>query len=119
LLFRKDGDAPAHHVAISLGDGSTMEAKGTKEGVGIFPERNTWNAGGELPGMFAPIGDPVSNEPTRDSTNVKVAGNTSVTIAPNIYVTSTGNNPADARRMAEEIARLLDNDLKRELLRTN
>jgi len=119
LLFRKDGDAPAHHVAISLGDGSTMEAKGTKEGVGIFPERNTWNAGGELPGMFAAVGDPVSKEPTRDSTNVQVAGSTNVTIAPNIYVTSTGNNPADARRMAEEIARLLDNDLKRELLRTN
>ena len=119
LLFRKDGDAPAHHVAISLGDGTTMEAKGTKEGVGIFPERNTWNFGGELPGMFAATGDPVSNEPTRGSTNVQVAGSTSVTIAPNIYVTSTGNNPADARRMAEEIARLLDNDLKRELLRTN
>ena len=119
LLFRKDGDAPAHHVAISLGDGTTMEAKGTNEGVGIFPERNTWNAGGELPGMFAAVGDPVSNEPTRGSTNVQVAGNTSVTIAPNIYVTSTGNNPSDARRMAEEIARLLDNDLKRELLRTN
>lgn len=118
LLFRKDGDAPAHHVAISLGDGTTMEAKGTKEGVGIFPERNTWNAGGELPGMFAAVGDPVSNEPTRGSTNVQVAGNTSVTIAPNIYVTSTGNNPSDARRMAEEIARLLNNDLKRELLRT-
>lgn len=119
LLFRKDGDAPAHHVAISLGDGTTMEAKGTKEGVGIFPERNTWNFGGELPGMFAATGDPESHEPTRGSTNVQVAGSTSVTIAPNIYVTSTGNNPADARRMAEEIARLLDNDLKRELLRTN
>jgi len=118
LLFRKDGDAPAHHVAISLGDGSTMEAKGTKEGVGIFPERDTWNAGGELPGMFAAVGDPVSKEPTRDSTNVQVAGSTNVTIAPNIYVTSTGNNPSDARRMAEEIARLLNNDLKRELLRT-
>ncbi len=118
LLYRKDGDKPAHHVAISLGDGTTMEAKGTGEPVGIYPERNTWNFGGQLPGMFASVGDPVSNEPTRGSTNVQVAGNTSVTIAPNIYVTSTGNNPTDARRMAEEIARLLDNDLKRELLRT-
>ena len=119
LLFRKDGDAPAHHVAISLGDGTTMEAKGTKEGVGIFPERSTWNFGGELPGMSAPKGDPLSNEPVRNGgTNVQVAGSTSVTIAPNIYVTSTGNNPSDARRMAEEICRLLDNDLKRELLRT-
>ena len=63
-------------------------------------------------------GDPIVNEPTRGGTTVQVAGGTSVTIAPNIYVTSTGNNPSDARRMAEEIARLLDNDLKRELLRT-
>ena len=63
-------------------------------------------------------GDPVMNQPSRGGTNVQVMGGTSVTIAPNIYVTSTGNNPSDAYRMAQELARLIDNDLKRELLRT-
>lgn len=63
-------------------------------------------------------GDPAINQPSRGGTNVQVMGGTSVTIAPNIYVTSTGNNPSDAYRMAQELAQLIDNDLKRELLRT-
>ena len=63
-------------------------------------------------------GDPMANEPSRGGTTVNVAGGTSVTIAPNIYVTSSGNNSQDASRMAHEIARLLENNIKRELLRT-
>ena len=116
---KNDDPNQQKHVAISLGDGQTMEAKGTDYGVKVFKEGNQWTSAGVLPGMTAPVGDPVSNQPVRNGgTNVQVAGSTSVTIAPNIYVTSTGNNPADARRMAEEICRLLDNNLKRELLRT-
>jgi hypothetical protein len=120
LLFRKEEGAAAHHVAISLGDGTTMEAKGTKEGVGQFPERDTWNTAGVLPGMSAAVGDPedLTTPKRNNKSSVKIGGNTSVTIAPNIYVTSTGNNPSDAYRMAQELARLIDNDLKRELLRT-
>lgn len=120
LLFRKEDGAAAHHVAISLGDGTTMEAKGTAEGVGQFPERDTWNTAGVLPGMSAAVGDPedLTTPKRNNQPNVKIGGNTSVTIAPNIYVTSTGNNPSDAYRMAQELARLIDKDLKRELLRT-
>jgi len=120
LLFRKEEGAAAHHVAISLGDGTTMEAKGTKEGVGQFPERDTWNTAGVLPGMSAAVGDPedLTTPKRNNKPNVKIGGNTSVTIAPNIYVTSTGSNPSDAYRMAQELARLIDKDLKQELLRT-
>jgi hypothetical protein len=63
-------------------------------------------------------GDPMSGAPTRGSTNVKVSGGTNVTISPNIYVTSSGSTPDDARRMANEIARILEQNLKREVLRT-
>jgi len=120
LLFRKEAGAAAHHVAISLGDGTTMEAKGTAEGVGQFPERDTWNTAGVLPGMSAAVGDPedLTTPKRNNKPNVKIGGNTSVTIAPNIYVTSTGNNPSDAYRMAQELARLIDKDLRQELLRT-
>jgi len=45
LLFR-DG-----HVAISLGDGRTIEAKGSRYGVGIFDARGRFTSGGLIPGM--------------------------------------------------------------------
>jgi peptidoglycan hydrolase-like protein with peptidoglycan-binding domain len=39
------------HVAISLGDGRTIEAKGSKYGVGIFDGRGRFTSGGLIPGM--------------------------------------------------------------------
>jgi peptidoglycan hydrolase-like protein with peptidoglycan-binding domain len=46
LLFRPG------HVAISLGDGRTIEAKGSRYGVGIFSAHNRgWTTGGLIPGM--------------------------------------------------------------------
>jgi peptidoglycan hydrolase-like protein with peptidoglycan-binding domain len=46
LLFRPG------HVAISLGDGRTIEAKGSKYGVGIFTAHGRgWTTGGLIPGM--------------------------------------------------------------------
>ena len=64
------------------------------------------------------IGDPTFSEPTRGGGNVTVGGATTVTIAPNIYITSSGSTASDAQQMALELARLLDNNLKRELLRS-
>lgn len=62
-------------------------------------------------------GDPMMNEPTR-ATTVQVSGGTNVTIAPTINVVSSGNNVNDARRMAQEIARIMETELKREALRS-
>lgn len=45
LLFRNG------HVAISLGDGRTIEAKGSRHGVGIFNARGRFTSGGLIPGM--------------------------------------------------------------------
>lgn len=63
-------------------------------------------------------GDPMVNTPARQGGGVVVQGGTSVNIAPNIYVTSTGNNAQDAQRVAQEISRILQREVKRELLRT-
>ncbi len=46
LLFRPG------HVAISLGDGRTIEARGSAYGVGIFSAHNRgWTVGARIPGM--------------------------------------------------------------------
>src|SRR3954470_12211729 len=80
LLFNHRDDAgnpvdpgptcPPHaHVAISLGDGTTIEAMGTKYGVLVASARNrSWTAGGLIPGCTygsAPSGrpDPRADKP--------------------------------------------------------
>jgi cell wall-associated NlpC family hydrolase len=41
------------HVAISLGDGRTIEARGSKYGVGIFEAGDRFEYGGMIPGLTA------------------------------------------------------------------
>jgi len=45
------GEPPVAHVAISLGNGMTMEAKGHAYGVGIFQAGDRVNYAGMIPGM--------------------------------------------------------------------
>jgi cell wall-associated NlpC family hydrolase len=59
LLFSFDGEPqpglsgePPHaHVAISLGNGKTIEAKGHAYGVGVFDAGDRFNYAGMIPGM--------------------------------------------------------------------
>lgn len=46
------------HVAISLGDGRTIEAKGTKYGVGEFTAHNRFNYAGVIPGLDSSTAPP-------------------------------------------------------------
>jgi cell wall-associated NlpC family hydrolase len=59
LLFRYNheptgpGDIPSDsHVAISLGDGRTIEARGRNYGVGIFDAKDRFNYAGVIPAML-------------------------------------------------------------------
>ena len=46
------GAEPSHaHVAISLGDGRTIEARGKAYGVGIFQAGNRFNYAASVPGL--------------------------------------------------------------------
>jgi hypothetical protein len=55
------GGRPARaHVAISLGDGRTIEAKGTKYGVGEFTAHNRFNYAGVIPGLDSSAAPPAS-----------------------------------------------------------
>lgn len=50
LLFRINDQG--NHVAISRGDGSTIEARGKKYGVGTWPAENRpWTDAGLIPGV--------------------------------------------------------------------
>jgi cell wall-associated NlpC family hydrolase len=57
LLFHADPNGAIGHVAISLGDGRTIEARNSRLGVGIFDGRENWlNRAAVLPGLSGPIG---------------------------------------------------------------
>lgn len=52
LLFRIDEGPSNDHVAISLGNGKTIEARGRAYGVNVFSsEHRKWTHGGFIPGM--------------------------------------------------------------------
>ncbi|CUU59565.1 NlpC/P60 family protein [Parafrankia irregularis] len=57
LLFRADPNGYISHVAISLGDGRTIEARNSRLGVGVFDNRGDWlNRAAVLPGLSGPVG---------------------------------------------------------------
>lgn len=52
LLFMRDRKSKAIcHVAISIGDGRTIEARGTKFGTNIFDKRSGWSDAAKIPGV--------------------------------------------------------------------
>jgi hypothetical protein len=91
----------------------------------------TWPTAGKLkaidlpPGTprsstYGPKGDPMEG-PSRGGGNTTVVmeggGGGGITIAPNIYVQSTGNNTADANKIAQEIADIVTRKVKIAALR--
>jgi cell wall-associated NlpC family hydrolase len=57
LLFRIDEGPSKDHVAISLGDGKTIEARGIAYGVNIFSSAGRqWTNAGLIPGLVAENG---------------------------------------------------------------
>ena len=65
-------------------------------------------------------GDPMEGPSRRggNTTVVVEGGGGGITIAPNIYVQSTGNNTADANRIAQEIADIVARRVKTTALRS-
>jgi hypothetical protein len=61
-------------------------------------------------------GDPTA--PTRGGGGTTIIEGGGVTIAPNIYIQSAGNNTADAHRAAVEISKLVTHDIKMSVLRS-
>jgi hypothetical protein len=63
-------------------------------------------------------GDPTGGMPMRGGGGTTVVNGGGITIAPSIYIQSAGNNVADAQRAAQEVAKLMTQDLKRAAMRS-
>lgn len=66
-------------------------------------------------GYLSKEGDPTM--PARGGGGMVVASGDTITIAPNIYIQSTGSNEADARRAAEEFSRIFNQNIRVAALR--
>lgn len=64
-------------------------------------------------------GDPMPAPTRGGGGSVQVNGGSTITIAPNIYITSSGNNQQDARRMAQEIIQIMEKEVRKEALRSS
>lgn len=62
-------------------------------------------------------GDPMPT-PSRGGGNVQVNGGNTINVAPNIYITASGNNHQDAQRMAQEIIQIMEKEIRKEALRS-
>lgn len=69
----------------------------------------------ETSGYLHKQGDPTM--PTRGGGGTTVIEGGGVTIAPNIYIQTTGNSTADAHRAALEVSKLITHDIKMNVLR--
>jgi hypothetical protein len=56
--------------------------------------------------------------PSRSAGSVRIEGGNNITIAPNIYIQSAGNNNADAHRAAKEISRMIVEETKLTAMRS-
>ena len=102
-----------------LGGGKSENYVPWKTADGPMAKTESWMQKAKVAARTAGVdrGDPMPSGPSRGAPNVQVQGGTNVTIAPNIYVTSSGSTQQDARKMAQEIAQIMERELRKELLR--
>jgi cell wall-associated NlpC family hydrolase len=65
LLFMS-GSSGVHHVAVSLGDGRTAEARNSRLGVGIWPVGTRFNLAGLVPGFRYGVQGPTPFGPVEE-----------------------------------------------------
>lgn len=64
-------------------------------------------------------GDPMPTPSRGGGGNVQVNGGSTINVAPNIYITSSGNTTQDARRLAQEIMQIMEREVRKEALRSS
>jgi hypothetical protein len=121
IQSKEDLFDPTNNVkgAWILGGGDSENYVPWKTSEGHMAKTDSWMQKAKVAARTAGVdrGDPMPSGPTRSAPNVQVQGGTNVTIAPNIYVTSSGSTQQDARKMAQEIAQIMERELRKELLR--
>lgn len=105
LLFVGDGTGVGRdaitHVAWSLGDGTTIEARGTKWGVGVWPAAKRFDFAALVPGADYSLRTPLPAAPQPEEDDVPL-GNDHLddqrAEVVNLYVTHLGRYPSDRDR---------------------
>lgn len=64
-------------------------------------------------------GDPMPSPSRGSSSSISVGGSTSITIAPTINMNGSNGNEQDARRIAQSITRMVQEELKKQSMRNN
>jgi hypothetical protein len=64
-------------------------------------------------------GDPMPIPTRSGSSSISVGGNTSVNIAPNITLNGSKNTEQDARRIAQVVTKMVQEELKKQSMRSN
>jgi len=64
-------------------------------------------------------GDPMPSPSRGSSSSISVGGSTSITIAPTINMNGSSGNEQDARRIAQSITRMVQEELKKQSMRNN
>jgi hypothetical protein len=78
-------------------------------GIGGFQTVSTNSV--KWPSVKTGDGAPTST-PVRSGGSVRIEGGSNITIAPTIYIQSTGNNSADAQRAAKEVSNMMVKEIK-------
>jgi hypothetical protein len=113
-LFDPKTNVKAARITYGGGNLSPWNVKGDWKN-GIAPDKMAQSKQIAQSMNLPTTGDPTT--PSRGGGNTTVVQGGGVTIAPNIYIQSTGSNTADAKRAAQEVANLITQDLKRTAMR--
>ena len=64
-------------------------------------------------------GDPIDSAPLMTRPSVSAGNSYSITVSPNINIHASGNNTGDLRKMAKEVASILEQEIRMTAMRTS
>jgi len=115
-LFDPKTNVKAARITYGGGNMSPWNVKGDWKN-GIAPDKMTQSKSIAKSMNLPTTGDPTTPMRGGGGGTTVVSGG-GITIAPNIYIQSAGNNVADAQRAAQEVAKLMTQDIKRAAMRS-
>ena len=115
-LFDPKTNVKAARITYGGGNLSPWSVKGDWKN-GIDPDKMAQSKKIAQSMNLPTTGDPTTPMRSGGGGTTVVSGG-GITIAPNIYIQSAGNNVADAQRAAQEVAKIMTQDLKRAAMRS-
>ena len=114
-LFDPTTNVKAARITYGGGNLSPWNVKGDWKN-GIDPDKMAQSKKIAQSMNLPTTGDPTT--PMRGGGSTTVVSGGGITIAPSIYIQSSGSNTADAHRAAQEVAKIMTQDLQRAAMRS-